>query len=267
MPEGDTLFRTAAVLRDILLGRTLVSARGRPGGAQLERLVGGRFLRVESIGKHLLIDVDRGLSLHTHLGLHGSWHRYRTGEPWRRGANRAVAVLEVPGAVAVCFDAPTVDLIETRALGLHPVLRALGPDLVTSEVATDALVGRLRALPPETPVGEALLDQRVMAGLGNVYRSEVCFVERVDPFRTLASLSDPTLAGLVETGRTLIRANRMAPARTTVPGARRPGERLWVYGRAGRPCRRCGGVIQSRVGGDPPRRTWWCLTCQPGASG
>ncbi len=262
MPEGDTLFRTAAVLRDILLDRTLISARGRPGGAQLERLVGRRIVRVESIGKHLLIDVDGGLSLHTHLGLHGSWHRYRSGEPWRRGATRAVAVLEVPGAVAVCFDAPTVELMETRALGLHPVLRALGPDLVTSEAPTDALVGRLRALPPATPVGEALLDQRVMAGLGNVYRSEVCFIERIDPRRPLDSLSDPTLARLVETGRTLIRANRMAPGRTTVPGARRPGERLWVYGRAGRPCRRCGDLIMSLAGGDPPRRAWWCPTCQ-----
>jgi endonuclease-8 len=262
MPEGDTLFRTAAVLREILLERTVLAARARPGGAQLARLVGSRIVRVEAIGKHLLIDVDSGLSLHSHLGLHGSWHRYRSGERWRRPPGHAVAVLEVPGAVAVCFDAPTVELIETRALTIHPGLRRLGPDLITSDVSTDALVRLVRSLPPTTPVGEALVDQRVVAGLGNVYRSEVCFVERVDPFAPLRSLSDATLARLVDTGRTLIRANRIHPERTTVPGGRSRGGRLWVYGRTGRPCRRCGTPIRSRVSGDPPRRTWWCPGCQ-----
>ena len=265
MPEGDTLFRTAAVLGEVLVGHRIVAARGRPGGAQLERLVGTRIVRVESLGKHLLIDVDAGLSLHSHLGLHGSWHRYRPGERWHRPPSRAVAVIEVDGAVAVCFDAPTVELIETRALGVHPVLRRLGPDLIRSDEPVDGLVSRLRALPPQTPVGEALLDQRVMAGLGNVYRSEVCFLERVDPFAQLASLSDATLRRLVETGRILIRANRSSPARTTVPGARSPEGRLWVYGRTGRPCRRCGRSIVSRVSGDMPRRTWWCPSCQPAA--
>ena len=267
MPEGDTLFRTAAVLRDILLDRTLISARGRPGGAQLERLVGRRIVRVESIGKHLLIDVDGGLSLHTHLGLHGSWHRYRSGEPWRRGATRAVAVLEVTGAVAVCFDAPTVELMETRALGLHPVLRVLGPDLVTSEAPTDALVGRLRALPPASS-----RSGRRSSTSGSWQGSATSIAARcasssvsihVDPWtrspiRPWRAWSRPAGA--------LIRANRMAPGRTTMPGARRPGERLWVYGRAGRPCRRCGDLILSLAGGDPPRRAWWCPTCQSAVS-
>jgi endonuclease-8 len=134
VPEGDTLFRTAAVLREVLEDRRIVAARGRPGGAQLERLVGSRVERVTSIGKHLVIDVDIGLSLHSHLGMHGSWHRYRPGEPWRRPPSRAVAVLEVDGAVAVCFDAPTVELMQTRALAVHPLLRQLGPDLIRSEV-------------------------------------------------------------------------------------------------------------------------------------
>ena len=262
MPEGDTLFRTAAVLREILLERTVTAARGRPGGAQLARLIGSRIVRIEAVGKHLLIDADCGLSLHSHLGLHGSWHRYRSGEPWRRASSRAVAVLEVPGFVAVCFDAPTVELLETRALAIHPGLRRLGPDLITSEVSTDVIVERLRSLPPATAVGEALLDQRAMAGLGNVYRSEVCFIQNVDPFASLASLPDVTLAGLVDAGRSLIRVNRMTSARTTVPHGHGRGGRLWVYGRTGHPCRRCGAPIVSRVTGDPPRRTWWCPSCQ-----
>ena len=265
MPEGDTIYRTAAVLRHVLAGQTVIAARGRAGGAQLERLVSSRIVGVRSIGKHLLVDSDCGLSLHTHLGMHGSWHRYRTGERWLRAAGRAVAVLEVPGAVAACFDAPTVELLETRALLLHPVIRSLGPDLITGDAPTAVIVGRLRALPSSTPVGEALLDQRVAAGLGNVYRSEVCFVERVDPFAPLATLSDETLGRLVDAGQALLRANRMAPSRTTVPGAR-SGDRLWVYRRTGRPCRRCGQLIRSRVAGDPARRTWWCQSCQPGPS-
>ena len=263
MPEGDTLFRTAAVLREVLDGHRIVAARGRPGGARLERLVGTRIVRVEAQGKHLLIDVDAGLSLHSHLGLHGSWHRYRPGERWGRPPSRALAVIEVDGAVAVCFDAPTIELIETRALAIHPILRRLGPDLIRSDEPVEHLVARMRALPPGTPIGEALLDQRVVAGLGNVYRSEVCFLERIDPFAPLASLSDVTLGRLVETGQALLRANRSTPVRTTVPGARDPEGRLWVYRRTGRPCRRCGGSIVSRVSGEVPRRTWWCPACQP----
>src|SRR5262245_64526510 len=122
MPEGDTLFRTATVLREALAGRKVIAARGRPGGAQLERVVGSQVDRVEAQGKHLLIGFGNGLTLHTHLRVNGSWHRYRTGERWRRSPARAVAVIEVPDGVAVCFDAPTVELMETRALAIHPAL-------------------------------------------------------------------------------------------------------------------------------------------------
>jgi endonuclease-8 len=262
MPEGDTLFRTAAILRDVLVGRVVTGARGRAGGARLERLVGQRVAAVTARGKHLLVSSDGGLSLHSHLGLHGSWHRYRPDERWRLSPSRAAAVVEVPGAVAVCFDAPTVELLESRALAIHPGLRWLGADLITTDEPVEVLVARLRALPAATPVGEALLDQRALAGLGNVYRSEVCFLERIDPFRPLAQLDEATLARLIATARRLIRANRLAPARSTVPHARDPGERLWVYGRTGRPCRRCGTPIRSRTAGERPRRTWWCPNCQ-----
>ncbi len=262
MPEGDTLFRTAAVLREVLLGRDVTAARGRPGGAALGRVVGSRVVSVEARGKHLLIGFDAGLTLHTHLRMNGSWHRYRTGEPWRRSPARAVAVIEVPGMVAVCFDAPTVELMDTAALAIHPALAALGPDLLAPEPDLDAAVARLSA--PEraaTPIGEALLDQTALAGLGNVYRSEVCFIERVDPFASVGALARGTVRRMLGTGARLLAANVSGGTRTTVHRSR-PGT-LFVYGRAGRPCRRCGTLIRTRVTGELPRRTYWCPTCQP----
>jgi endonuclease-8 len=291
MPEGDTLRRTAEVLRAVLAGQEVRAARGRPGGPRLELLVGRTVERVEARGKHLLIEVSGGLTLHTHLGMHGSWHRYRAGEAWRRRARDAVAVLETPGAEAVCFAAPTVELVETRALAMHPVLSRLGPDLLDPGPDLDEVLRRQRA--PEragVAVGDVLLDQFAQAGIGNVYRSEVCFVERVDPFAAVSTLDDETLRRLVETARRLLAANTGGPFRATLEdgsgggsggsrgsndsggsGARpasfaapRPrGERLWVYGRAGRPCRRCGALIRSRATGALARRVYWCPACQP----
>jgi endonuclease-8 len=266
MPEGDTLFRTAAVLNEVLAGRAVVAARGRPDGVQLERVVGSRVERVVSRGKHLLIDFSDGLTLHTHLRMNGSWHRYRPAERWRRAPSRAVAVIEVIGAVAVCFDAPTVELLDTRAVAIHPGLRALGPDLIEGEPDLDEALRRLRA--PERArlsVGEGLLDQTAQAGLGNVYRSEACFVERVDPFAPLAAYDDDVLGRLLATAQRLLHANRDTPLRSTT--GRTGSDRFWLYGRAGRPCRRCGAIIRSRVVGALPRRAYWCPGCQPSGSG
>lgn len=277
MPEGDTLFRTAAVLQEVLAGREVTAARGRPGGVALGRVVGSRVERVASVGKHLVITFSDGLALHTHLRMHGSWHRYRTGEAWRRSPLRAVAVLEVHGAVAVCFEAPTVELLDARALRIHPTLASLGPDLIEATPDIDAALRRLTA-PGRAgmTIGDALLDQRSQAGLGNVYRSEVCFIERVDPFATVGDLDDATVRRLLETAARLLAANRGGGARTTTTddlgappgagGAPRLGGRLYVYGRTGRPCRRCATPIRSRVSGLPPRRTYWCPGCQPTAS-
>jgi len=206
--------------------------------------------------------------------MHGSWHRYRSGERWRQSASRAVAVVEVPGAVAVCFGAPTVELLDSRAVPLHPSLRALGPDLLAAQTDLAAAIDRLRSPGRQgMPVGEALLDQRALAGLGNVYRSEILFIERVNPFLPVGELDDATLARLVGTGQRLLHANRLDPARTTTPDAlggepgsggprQRGSGRLYVYGRAGRPCGRCGTVIATRVTGDLPRRTYFCPSCQ-----
>ncbi len=279
MPEGDTLYRTAVVLREVLLGREVLAARGRPDGAALGLVVGSRIDRVESQGKHLLIGFDDGRTLHTHLRMHGSWHRYRPGERWKRSSSRAVAVIEVAVAVAVCFDATTVELLDSRALAIHPTLRALGPDLLADQLQLDEIVGRLRAPGrADMPVGEALLDQTVLAGLGNVYRSEVLFLERIDPFLPLGRMDPERMPHMVEVSAQLLGANRMTPDRTTMPdalgaqpgagdGPRAPGRRLWVYGRAGRPCRRCGTRIRTRVFGTLPRRVFWCPIDQPEGAG
>lgn len=278
MPEGDTLFRTAAVLQEALTGKEVVAARGRTEGAAMGRVVGARVEGVRSVGKHLLVGFANGLTLHTHLRMHGSWHRYRTGEAWRRSPARAVAVIEVPGAVAVCFDAPTAELMETRAIRLHPALAALGPDMIEPEPNLAEAFRRLRSpARASTPIGEALLDQTALAGLGNVYRSEVCFIERVDPFAEVGDLDEPTVRQLLETGARLLRANRSGGERITTtdaiggqPGSGGPrgrGGNLYVYSRAGRPCRRCGTPIQSRTTGALPRRTYWCPSCQPPGAG
>lgn len=271
MPEGDTLFRTAAGLRPYLVGREVVAARaGGPGPIpRLDRIVGRRVTAVDALGKNLLIRFDDGLELRTHLRMHGSWHRYRPGERWRRPPSRARLVLEVPGTVAVCFDAPVVELFETRAEHLHPALSQLGPDLLSP--AFDPVEARARLRAPERArleIAVALLDQRALAGIGNVYKNEVCWIEGVSPFARVGDLDDAMLDRLVATARRLLRADsdaRHGPGRVTTGGDRRAPGPLYVYGRGGRPCRRCGTRIAvARQGADLPRTTYWCPVCQGG---
>jgi endonuclease VIII len=265
MPEGDTLYRTAAALRPHLVGRKIVAASARQPGPRAEVLVGATVESVESRGKQLLIGFDSGVELRTHLGMHGSWHRYAPGQAWQRPPSRARLVLEVAGAVAVCFDAPTVELFDARAAATHPVLAALGPDLLAEpfgEAEMGEAVRRLSA-PERRPatIAEALLDQTALAGIGNVYKSEVLFIEAVNPFVTIGEIgaSGDLLRRLVLTSRRLLLANRARGVRDTTGS-----QSLWVYGRAGRPCRRCGSLILARTHGRLNRRTFWCPQCQPG---
>jgi endonuclease-8 len=269
VPEGDTLARTAAGLRPYLVGRTVTGARTNGPGPvpRVDRIVGRRIDAVVAIGKNLLIRFDGGLELRTHLRMHGTWHRYRPGEPWRRAARRARLVLEVPGAVAVCFDAPVVELFEQRSESLHPALAGLGPDLLGPAFDPVEALRRLRAAArAEVAIAEALLDQGALAGIGNVIKNETLFIERVSPFARTVTLDDPTLVGLMETARRLLVANAApsrGPERVTTGSQRRSVGPLWIYGRAGRPCRRCGDRIRSvRQGRDLPRTTYWCPTCQ-----
>ncbi|HEU5202894.1 MAG TPA: DNA-formamidopyrimidine glycosylase family protein [Candidatus Limnocylindrales bacterium] len=257
MPEGDTLHRTAAGLRAYLVGRTVTAARtGGPGALpQVERIVGREIRSVEALGKNLLIRFDGNLELRTHLRMNGSWHRYRPGERWRRPPSRARLVLEVPGAVAVCFDAPVVELFEERAEALHPSLSRLGPDLLAADFDRDEALRRLRdAGRRDQTISAALLDQRALAGIGNIWRNETLFAERVDPLERVGDVDDDTLRRLVDTARRLLTASvGMAPGRAP----------LHVYRRTGRPCARCGTAIRSEpLPGETPRTTYWCPRCQ-----
>ena len=266
MPEGDTLYRTAMALRPHLVGRMVIAARGRVPVPRLAVVVGTAVTAVESRGKNLLVRFSNGLELRTHLGMRGAWHRYPPGVAWRRPPARASIVLEVDGSVAVCFDAPAVELLEIRAESLHPPLAGLGPDLLADEIDAAEAIRRLRdTTPAGWSIAEALLDQRALAGIGNVYKSETLFLERVDPFATLGELDDATLLRLVLRARELLLANRGGgPRTTTTPGLARAGRRLWVYRRAGRPCPRCRTLLASRRHGGLPRMTYWCPRCQGG---
>jgi endonuclease-8 len=271
MPEGDTLFRTAAGLRPYLVGRTVTAARtGGPGAVpQIGRIVGRQITAVEALGKNLLIRFDNGLEVRTHLRMNGSWHRYRPGERWRRPPARARLVIEVPGAVAVCFDAPVVELLEQRAEALHPALGLLGPDLLAPDFDAEEAFRRLRdPSRAAMTIAQALLDQRALAGIGNVYKSELLWIERVSPVAAVADLDDAAIARLVASARRLLLENATTthgPERVTTRGDRRAPGPLYVYGRTGRPCRRCRTPIASaRQGADLPRTTYWCPTCQRG---
>ena len=266
MPEGDTIFRTAEVLRAALVGRriTNATAQPRPGLRRvpdLSRLIGAVVTSVDARGKHLLIGFDNGLTLRSHLRMSGSWHRYRPGETWRRPARQASGILETAEAVAVAFNTPVVELLTDADLRRSRALTTLGPDLLGAEFEIDEALRRLRERDGEQ-LGNALLDQRAVAGIGNVYKSEVAFLERLDPWSPVAAFEDEELTAALRTARRLMQANVRGGARvTTGSGAR--GEGLWVYGRAGRPCRRCGTPIQLRRQGELARQTFWCARCQP----
>jgi endonuclease-8 len=271
MPEGDTLARIAAGLRPHLAGRSVTAARARVPGPRVDRIVGSTITEVLAAGKNLLIRFDNGLELRTHLRMRGTWHRYRPGEPWRRAPGRAVLVLEVPGAVAVCFDAPVVELFEIRAEAIHPSLGRQGPDLLGPAFDAAEALRRLRdSSRAAMEIGPALLDQRALAGIGNVVKNETLFLERVDPFAHVTDLDAATLDRLIATARRILVESSVrsrGPERVTTldPATRRPlaPGPLWVYRRAGRPCRRCGTRIRSgQQGTDLPRTTYWCPACQ-----
>ena len=267
MPEGDTIFRTATVLRRALVGGVVRRAVAQPGPGlsrvpDLSVLVGASVDAVEARGKHLLIGFSGGRWLRTHMRMKGSWHRYRPGEPWRLPARRAVCVLETDATVAVCFDAPVVELLTDSDLARHRTLLALGPDLLGAAPDLDEAVRRLREH-DGVPLGEALLDQRAVAGIGNVIKSEALFVERLDPWAPVSAFSDAELHAVLRRAAEQLAANTGGGRRVTT-GRRAAGEALWVYLRTGRPCRRCGTPVRARRQGSQARTTYWCPSCQPG---
>ncbi len=257
MPEGDTIHRTANRLRDALVGKEVVRfdaprAVGRPPAP------GTRVDAVEAVGKHLLIRFADGVTLRTHMRMTGSWHLYRAGQRWQKPPWLARAVVEVDGWVAVCFSAPVVEL--DRRPGVS--LAHLGPDLTRADITDAEITSAVERMETRAEssdeIGVVLLDQRVAAGVGNVYKSEVLFACGVDPFTPVGALAVAARRRLLTTASRLLRASvaATAGARPTVPGG------LAVYGRAGQPCRRCGTPIRSALQGPQPRTTYWCPTCQ-----
>ena len=272
MPEGDTIFRAAATLHRALAGKTVTRFESvLPALTRVHEdapITGRAIESVSSMGKHLLMRFTGGLTLRTHMRMNGSWHVYRPGERWRRPRRDMRIVIATAEYEAVGFNIPVAEFV-AGDLARHRELRRLGPDLLSGEFDVDAAAGRLRAR-GDVPIGDVLLDQRVLAGIGNVYKSEVLFTCRVNPFAPAGELDGEQLRCVVETARTFLRANAgnaRAPM-TTYTGFRRttrrdnPKERLWVYGRAGLPCRRCGAPISSMKTGIDARLTYWCERCQ-----
>ena len=274
MPEGDTIFRAARTLNRALAGKTIVRFESMlPALTRVheDTPVTGRTVdRVSAVGKHLLMHFSGGLILRTHMRMNGSWHIYRVGERWQRPRRDMRVLLATRDYEAVAFNVPVAEMIRERDLPRHRELQKLGPDLLDGSFDAAEALRRLRAR-PAAAIAEALLNQRVLAGIGNVYKSEVLFACRVNPFTLVRDVEDAALARLVETARKFLVANvteRLAPM-TTYTGFRRttrrdaPNERLWVYGRARLACRRCGTAIAVKKQGADARLTYWCPECQP----
>lgn len=254
MPEGDTIWRTADRLRPALVGKVLarfdakrLAVPGPPAGTPIEG--------VAANGKYLLVHFGNGQTLETHMKMTGSWHLYRSGERWRRSPRSARAEIETTeGWIAVCFQAPVVELVRRRGGPEH-----LGPDLTAPAPDLDLAVDRFSLVEETTPVGVALLDQRVCCGVGNVYKSEVLFETRLAPQLTVGEIDRDQRRQLVETAHRMLRANLSGGRRVTVPTV--PGG-LAVYRRRGEPCWRCHAAIERIVQGDHARSTYWCPRCQ-----
>jgi endonuclease VIII len=277
MPEGDTIFRAARTLHRALAGKPVVQFQSVfPALTRVHAdtpLTSQTVEAVSAAGKHLLMRFSGGIVLRTHMRMNGSWHIYRPGEQWQRSPRRMRVLIATADFVAVGFDIPVAEFIPVRRLDRHVTLRTLGPDLLSDHFDEQEALRRIRARPGE-PIAEVLLNQRVLAGIGNVYKSEVLFACHVDPFGIVATVADDRLQCLISTARRFLLANAAGrlPAMTTYPGLRSttgrssPRDRLWVYGRAGLPCRRCGTAIGSKKEGLAARLTYWCPTCQPPVS-
>lgn len=252
MPEGDTVWHTAAILRDALVGKTLTRCDVRVPRYAAVDLTGHVVDEVVSRGKHLFIRVGEA-SIHSHLKMDGSWKVNPVGKPSRAGY-RIRIILETADIQAVGIDLGVLEVLE-RERDMD-VVAHLGPDLLGDDWDPRTAVANLTA-DPDRPLSEALLDQRVLAGVGNVYCNELCFVTGHLPAAPVRDVKDPLR--MVQRARDMLWLNRSRWNRTTT-GNTRSGQDLWVYGRVGRPCRRCGTAIRSDDSGD--RITYWCPVCQ-----
>jgi endonuclease VIII len=274
MPEGDTIYRAARTLHAALAGQ--VVTRFESGLAQLaefhrdEPIVGRTVEDVIAIGKHLLLTLSGGMVLRTHMRMNGSWHIYRPGERWQMSPRAMRILIETADWVAVAFNVYVAEFVRADQLNRHRPLATLGPDLLGDFDAAQALA-RVRQR-GSRPVHEVLLDQQVMAGIGNVYKSEILFLSHLHPDTLASRVNDQEWQALMALAQQLFKANvdeTSGPGIETYRGLRRTTgrmnaeERLWVYGRGGQPCRKCGTRIVSRKDGDDARLTYWCPRCQP----
>jgi endonuclease-8 len=258
VPEGDTIHNAAARIRAVLAGRVPEEIRAphpRVQGERLpERLAGRELLTADARGKHLLLRFDGGLTLHSHLRMTGSWAVYRAGERWRRSPRRAWLVLRADGREVVQFDGPVLELMSDARARRDPRLLSLGQDVLGESFDYRRFLRRLRSGDQTRPIGDALLDQRVVAGIGNVWKAESCFAAAVDPWRALARVSDEEAIAIVRFAR-----GRMLESAALDGSSVRPRA---VYGRRDRPCPRCGTPLRQRGQGDDNRTTFWCPGCQ-----
>jgi endonuclease VIII len=272
MPEGDTIFRTAQNLHRALAGERVVRFESvLPALSRVDTdhpLAGRTIESVTARGKHVLMAFSGDLVLHTHMRMNGSWHLYRPGERWQRPRRDLRLLVATEPFVAVGFNVPIAELLSGRDLARHRELAALGPDLLDAAFDRAGAIRRMRAHPRDA-VADVLLNQRVVAGIGNVLKSEILFVAGIDPFTPIGRLDEERLGRVVEVARSLLAANVLGRAATlSVAIGRRttrsldPGAKLWVYGRGGRPCRKCGAPVQVRASGTDARLTYWCARCQ-----
>jgi endonuclease-8 len=273
VPEGDTIFRAARTLHRALAGKSVAafeSALPALNRVHDDAPMTGRTIeRVTAVGKHLLMHFSGNLVLRTHMRMNGSWHIYRQGERWQRSRRDMRIRIATDEFEAVGFNIPVAEFTSSLTLTRHRELRTLGPDVLSDGFQAADALQRIRDR-GTSAIADVLLNQRVIAGLGNVYKSEVLFMCRVNPFTLVRDLSDTALATIVETARQVLSANvsEELALMTTYSGLRRttgrgdPKERLWAYGRARLPCRRCGSAIRVRKQGIDARLTYWCPSCQ-----
>jgi endonuclease VIII len=273
MPEGDTIFRSARALSRALAGKTITYFRSELAKVAVQaenaELVGQALTEVTAHGKHLLMRFSSGMTLRTHMRMSGSWHIYRIGERWQRPRADMRIALETADFQAIAFMVHEAELIRERELSTK--LETLGPDILAA--GFDPQLAAARILEGGArPMCDVLLDQRVLAGIGNVYKSELLFLARVHPARPASSVDLPTALSICQRAQELLRVNVKDGAEdgiVTYHGMRRttgrsdPGDRMWVYGRGGRPCRECGTSVSSQRMGQHARSTYFCARCQP----
>jgi endonuclease-8 len=257
VPEGDTIHHAANLIRRVLAGRVPDAIRTpQPRHAfdrWPERLAGRAVTAVDAHGKHLFLRFEGDLTLHSHLRMTGSWRVYPLGARWARSPGRAWLVIRAGANEVVEFDGPVLELLTESRTRFDRRLAMLGPDILAEELDASRILRRLREDDPTRPIGDALLDQQTVAGIGNVWKSEGCFLAAVDPWRPAGSVTDAEVLAVLHATRERMRKSALHGHRAV------PRE---IYGRSGRPCPRCGATIRSRGQGDDNRQTYWCPACQ-----